>query len=709
MAALTNDERVRAATGQFESNKQAQSIYSRLLKETKDEIETLKGERTPEAKQRIGQLEKTIKTVEIAQSNLGYLKAVGGGLLAGASDILGFPVDIAFQIAGKKAPTEAARELVAKEGLLGGLVTLPSKATTEEVAPVFGGTRGLVQLPLRTPTGSIVQSAIYGTTGAVDQSGLATSAVGTAQLGQSLFQLGRLGLSAKQQKDLIQNLPPNQRSSLEDFLLRGQTGSDPQTAALIQQLKRSPQTAELINALEEGAKAKTLGGVAPVSTPGDIADPIYKAVQQRLGTLQYNITGKPIQDKFKRAKDVLGDAPSISIDKTVEKIDNLINEFNAVGTDSAKAAAASLQRSKDTLMTDFLNQKLPLTTVEKLQGNLTSFGSRAGEENIFKDVARSDQERIAAVVFSGLKEDLSIATKSANTDVRKASLYLEQARNSVQKGYTAYNDFLAQGLPDKLRNVNLNELDDVKLGDTFKTLTTAQRSKILPILEAQAPEALDRLRSRYYNDFIGSATRQLPDGTYGTDFKQIVDKYNKLDTGDKELLAFSLGSKAQDFEDRMKDATDFFRYNMKIGAVPSEGPLIAGQTQRAGQAAVGSIFGYQAAKTADVAMQLFNNMSSTLKDTDVLKILLTPQGKDFLKNAKLSPAGQKTLEGLETIKLADIPIPSSVINLKRGFDQLMAEPPAATTDMVMPEQQFNPVPLEEEPQTSQFAPVPLPQ
>lgn len=39
---LTNDERVRAALGQFETNKQAIDIYNKLLKETRQEIDKLK-------------------------------------------------------------------------------------------------------------------------------------------------------------------------------------------------------------------------------------------------------------------------------------------------------------------------------------------------------------------------------------------------------------------------------------------------------------------------------------------------------------------------------------------------------------------------------------------------------------------------------------------------------------------------------------------
>ena len=693
MARLTNDERVKAATGQFKTNKEAEDIYTRLLKETREEIESLKDSKTDEDKERVAALKDTVKYITSAKSNLGYLKAAGGGLFAGATEILSFPIDIAFQIAGYEAPSAVARRDVEQDGLFFGATTLPSRATTEEVAPVFGGARGVAQLPLRTPLGTGLQSLAYGGAGALDDTGMATTTLAGAQMLQGIYQLGKLGLSKKQQSDILKNLPENEKSRLGDLLLQGQTGSDPKIAELIKRLKASPETAEIVNALEEGAKQRTLAGTAPRATEGPIAGPVYQAIQQKLKTLNYNISGRPIQRKYDRARKLAGPDATFAIPGTIRKIDDLIADYAAAGGDSAEAAIRALEATKTRLTAD----GFPVTTIDKIQGNLNSFGARAaGEENLIKNVTLTDQRRIATAIFGGLKQDLATLTKpvAADPNIRKAALTLDQARSSVQKGYAAKNAFVAQGLPDKLKNIDPDSLDDDTLVNIFKGLSTNQRDKVLPILEGQAPDAVNRLRSRYYNDFLGSATRQLDDGTYGVDFKQLVDKYNTLDKADKELLAFSLGSNADEFGSRMKDATDFFRYNMKItGNIP--GQAIPGQTERATQAAIGSVAGYQVAKGADVAMQLFNRVSSGLSDTDVLKILVTPQGKDFLKNAKLSPASQKTLQGLETIKLAQIPIPQATINLQRGLTDLLSAPPSEE-EITLPEQSFEALPPDEE-------------
>jgi hypothetical protein len=255
---------------------------------------------------------------------------------------------------------------------------------------------------------------------------------------------------------------------------------------------------------------------------------------------------------------------------------------------------------------------------------------------------------------------------------------------------------LSQGLPAKLRNVNFDSLDDNQFLDIFKTLSTEQRNKILPVLESQAPEAVERIRLFQYNKFLEGATRKLDDGTFGVDFEKLVSKYNTLKPDEKELLAFSLGTKADDFASRMEDATKFFRYNMKITGAAAEPGMLSPDTIVKTQAAVGAVAGYQAAKATDIGMRILSGLSMNLSDTDILKILLTKEGKDFLKQARLSPAGAKTLESLDKLRLSNVMLPQGAFNLKRGFDTLSQEGNAEqqAEELVMPEQQFEEIPVE---------------
>jgi hypothetical protein len=686
MSELTTDEAVKAFRGRFDSDKEAKEVYGKLLDQYKKELKAVSNIKSPEAKERRAALQKDISTIQKSLSRLGKGKAVAGGVVAGGIDLLALPGDIAvgainFLSDGNlRLPSDIAKQSVSEEGLLG--VTLPAqRGETAETQPYFGFSRGAVQLPMRTPAGTAAQSLAFGGAGAADETGTTTAVLGATQLLAGLVQGARGGITAYRARQLIKDLPENDRNRLNQFMLRGQSGSDPQTAALIQRLKANPETAELMNALEEGAKSITLAGMAPIATQGKVAEPIYNAIQQKLRTLQYNITGKPIRDKFDRAKEIIGDNASIPIIKTVSRIDDLIADFSAVGTDSAKAAVSALERTKQSLLTDVSGVLSPVTTVNKIQGNLSSFGAKAaGEENLLREVARSDQERIAAAIFDGLKTDLSLASKSQNLDVRKAAITLEDARNSVKKGYEAYNNFVAQGLPKELRNVDLNQLDDVEFTKVFKGLTTDQRNKILPILEAQAPEAVDRLRLSYYNNFLQGAQKRLADGSFGIDFEKVVAKYNTLKPEERELLSFSLGANAKDFAERMDDATKFFRYNMRIRGVPAEGQMLAGEDIAKGQAAVGAVTDYATAKAADVGLRLFNDLSSNMKDTDVLRLLLTDEGKKFLKQAKLSPAGTNTLNNLEGFKVSQTQLPSGVLNLSRASQDFFAQQEPVLTE-----------------------------
>lgn len=715
---LTNDERVRAALGQFETNKQAREIYDKLLKETRQEIDKLKKEDTADSRKRVTDLERTIKFVETAKENIGFGKAAVGGLVSGAIDIGAFPIDIVSSIFGGPSFGETAKRGLTQQGLEILPGTIPAeRATTQEVQPVFGAARGIAQLPLRTPVATAIQAGAYGLAGGLDETGLATSTLAVGQLLQGIFQAGKAGLSLKEQRDLVKNLPEEQKNAFSQFMLRGQQGTDPQIAALIQRLKTNPETAEIMNALEEGAKRTALTGMAPIATEGKIAEPIYNAIQQRIKALNYKISGKEVQQQFERAKEIAGEkivsnVPAMvmqfPIPTTTTRIDELISDFEKAGGDSSISAIRSLE----SLKTRLLNEGNPTTTISKIQGNLTSFGSRAaGEENLLKDVTITDQKRIAAGIFGALKTDLDILKKSADPTIRKSALTLDQARESVRKGWEEKSNFLAQGLPADLQRVSLDSLDDVEFTNIFNKLTTDQRKKVLPIIEAQAPEALDRIRLANYNKFLQGATKKLDTGDYGVDFEKLVSKYNTLKPEERELLAFSLGSNAKDFAERMDDATKFFRYNMKIRGVPEEGQMLTGEQIAKGQAAVGAITDYATAKAADVGLRIFNDLSGNMKDIDVLRILLTKEGKDFLKTAKLSPASENTLKNLEGLRLSDVPIPSAALNLKRGFEQVFTPEPTQPAELTMPEVpvgEFAPVPLPTEQPSSGFAPIPLP-
>lgn len=693
---LTTEEAVSAFRGRFDTIEEARTVYAKVRKMYEDELDKLKGNSSADAKLKVSELKTKIAEVDRATSKLGKGKAVVGGIGTGAIDVASFIPDI-----GIAAANMFGADIPSLSGTVKGYLSekgrnIPiGRALTKEEDPYFGFAQGAVQIPTRTLKGTLAQSSIYGTAGAIDTSGLSTSVLGSLQAITGIAQALKTGYGSYKAKDLISGLPEDTQSNLKAFLLKGQTSGDPKIAALIKQLKSNPETAEILSVLEKGARDQTIKGVSPLFTEGPIAVPIAKAIQQRVNALQYKITGDPVKKQFSRAKEILGDNPSIDITSTLENLNQLKAGFARQGTDSAEAAIKSIDKIQDKLMSDFQGRKIGLTTVDKLQANLSAFGKKAaGEENLLSGVTISDQERVAAAVFGGLKTDLDIAKKAGNTDIRKAALILSNARNDVSNGYAAYNKFIAQGLPEKLKNVSLDQLDDAKFTEIFKGLSADQRKSVLPIIEAQAPEAVDRLRAAYYKDFLQPAYKRLSDGTYGYDFESIVKKYNTMDDTQKELLSFSLGSNMKDFDARMKDATDFFRFNQKVQP-RFESKGLAGEDISKAEAAVGAVGGYQPAKAAGVVLRAYNGLTQGLSDTDILKILLTPEGKAFLRTAKLSPTSTKTLESLNTLKGLDAAqkITGGALNISRGVNNILstetqqtalsAEPPVQPEDALL--------------------------
>ena len=104
----------------------------------------------------------------------------------------------------------------------------------------------------------------------------------------------------------------------------------------------------------------------------------------------------------------------------------------------------------------------------------------------------------------------------------------------------------------------------------------------------------------------------------------------------------------------MNDALAFTR-RMKV-AQPAQGQrdLVASDTQRGFSALIGSIFGYSAAKTADVGTSALNQLFAKqgFNDEQLMRMLLTPEGANFLRQGALTGSSAKTLEALTNVPTA---------------------------------------------------------
>lgn len=285
-------------------------------------------------------------------------------------------------------------------------------------------------------------------------------------------------------------------------------------------------------------------------------------------------------------------------------------------------------------------------TVEQVQGMLSEFGKKASQgDSLIKDLALSDEKIISTAIFGGMKDDLSNAFKQASGADRTALGMLIKARKEVSDASIKYNDAVAQGLPAWLKDKRLSEINFEDLYSQYKNATPTQRATFRTYVENTEPEALKNLDSRIWQDFSSKYQKDLPDGMLGTDLASMARDWAKMSAVEKDAIATALGQKTSEFSDRMKDALVFTR-RISTGSA-QEGVDVAGVTREAAAVVGSTPAGYQGAKITQLIGDALGAFRKGVVSNELaMKTLMTKEGMDFLKQAKLSPGSQKTLEAL---------------------------------------------------------------
>jgi len=613
--------------------------------------------------------------------NSGGVGAFGGGIAKGVTSVATAIPDILTM--GKNLFTKEQTPLI------GDILTPGLESTSKDSALLFGAGKGIgSSLGLgRKLTGlnigaNVTDETLFGGT-PVAQSVLA---VGT--LGKGGFDLVRNMQKNKQVKNLMNQLGPEEQNALQQFMLKGQSSSDPVVSGMVAKLRQNPKYAELFNVLEAQATKASTAGARVETRAGypkeDAGSAIFQAVDGKVQQLRENITVLP-QSKFDAAKKMGGNNDILMTDNTVKQLDNLIETYGKKGTDDSKAAVAFLQRFKNQLTTvtseaspsaaSGVNRQLVQTeaglmvapgavadipagtvgttskiSVEKMQALLQEFGSQAKQgESLITDVSLGTQKQIATAIFGGLKDDLKLtAQESTVPRIRELSRILEGARGDVAKAYGAYGDFIAQGLPAKLKDTPLNAIDTETLLQTIKGLSNAQRDKLAGVLQNTAPEDLKRIRQVMYDDFTQSAKTTLPDGTTGVDLKLLANKFNMLDETDRKAFAFAVGTNIDDFSGRMKDAENFFKYQQRYGQAVEGGDALNAKTVDAVSSAAAVALGYGPAKAVNLTGRVINRLKNGLTEEETLNLLMGPETKGILRDVIKNPNSVETLNRIET-------------------------------------------------------------
>jgi hypothetical protein len=190
----------------------------------------------------------------------------------------------------------------------------------------------------------------------------------------------------------------------------------------------------------------------------------------------------------------------------------------------------------------------------------------------------------------------------------------------------------------------------------YKKLNPTQRGLLRDWLGDNSQESLQFLDRKAFDNFLGKSLKELPDGTMGYDLGKLAQNWTKIQRtspDEADMLVKALGTNAQEFSGRMRDALVFSR-KMDVGGMvpdaPSQGVL--DRARRVLPGAVGSTgAGYQGAKVTDLTIQAGQQILSQrgLTADQIMKALITPEGADFLRQASMSPRSLQTLEALESM------------------------------------------------------------
>lgn len=596
-------------------------------------------------------LERKISIEAMSMDGLfGKAKVAGLGLLVGVPRGLTSLVDLAAQGASaldKLLPDLPGKLTPRTDYLMTPKVFSGVQSSSAESAPAFGLGEGAGMSAIGGPR----QMLLGGTTRAADEALFEGTPV--IQLTTAAYMVSRAVASGVKNwqenrgvRKMLDQLGPDGENKLRNFMIRGQDSTDPIIAGVVNRLRQNPSYSELFNVLEKQATKEATKGARVAVKPGypveETGKGIYQAVDGEVQRLRENITLLP-KSKFEAAKKMGGNNDILFTNNTVNKIDGLIDSFSKQGTDDAAAAVQFLNRFKG----DIAGKSI---SVEKMQALLSEFGAQAKKgESLITNVSLGSQEKIATSIFSGLKDDLvNTAQNSSVPRIREISRLLDAARKDVKNGYDSYNAFIAQGLPAKLKNVNINAVDTDELLNTVKGLSNAQRDRMAAILENTAPEDLKRVRQVMYDDFVQSARTVLPDGTTGVDLKLLSTKFNTLPANERKAVAFAVNTNIDDFAGRMKDAENFFKYQQKFGGEAATGGFTA--SELAEMSSAGYLAGgYGAGKTTGLVGRIYNSIKGGLSDENTLNFLMSPETKGILREAVTSPNSAKTVEKISRV------------------------------------------------------------
>lgn len=637
---------------------QERSKYSQLLKQAEASGDKAAYQRYSD---QISKLDAQLRGTGLLGEIGGGIASAGVGLLTGIPDIVISGYNAA---ANPTVPMKTLRERALE------FAQIPTQATSEEGSIAYG-----------TPE-------------------VATAVVGLGQLANLGYQGTKAWLKSRKVDALLSKLDPADANRFKNYMLKGQGSPNAEVSAKIAELRNNPKYTEIFNTLDDAATKAALSNMAPRPSrmeESSAATRMAETVEAKLKSFR-DARAEAGNTNFTRAFEQGGDRNILNTDTLLEKVRGMKNEYSKQNSDSAKAAVKWLQSIEDDLVPKFTvparagtsytaptsardtltNAPIPgqevtynipgsqaytvtqaprKLTVQETQAKLKEWGRSAkAEDQVVRDLAISDEQRISSALFGAVKDDIKSSIKAAGDVADKKALgYLESAREQTSKASTAYNNVVAQGMPSAFKNKASNEVDFETLATEYKNLNPTQRTVFREWIGENNKEALQAIDRDVFQAFKAKHTGTLPDGTVGVDLKSMAEDWaylNKADPKAADALVKALGTDRTEFNGRMRDALAFTR-RIKTGGLGAEEEA-SKQLVREGAAVVGaSPAGYSGSKLFQLGGDIVRGFRSGLiSDELAMKTLLSPEGAQFLKTAKMSPGSQETLKALTAMDTA---------------------------------------------------------
>lgn len=354
-----------------------------------------------------------------------------------------------------------------------------------------------------------------------------------------------------------------------------------------------------------------------------------------------------------------------------------------------------------------IQQNVRPVTVETVQGVLSEFGKKATQgDSLFKDISISSEQRINAAIFGGMKDDLRLSLGTATDGADKAALrILSDAREKTATATQRYNDAIAQGMPAFLKGSTTKEIDFPTLVTEYEKLTPNQRASVRQWVGDTDPEVLKQFDRQVYTNFLDKAR----DDAGNVDLGRLTSLWNSTKPTDRDAVTTALGVNAGEFNARMRDATAF-NNRIRVAQQGQDGNIISDVAPSAARLA-GATLGYGAHQavmlSSDVAKQLLDK--TKLTDDQLMKLLLTDEGANFLKTQKMTPGSTKLLDELTKVTTVTAPATGVVQNVgaqaQAPEPKPMAAPALPPFQLVEDTEEVPVAPQEPQPQQQQQQPA----